>query len=58
MAETVDHLIFVKTQKARSHRCDDKVIVITGANCGIGLETAKEVLERGARVIILCRNKV
>jgi len=43
---------------ARNHRCDDKVIVITGANCGIGLETAKEVLERGARVIILCRNKV
>jgi NAD(P)-dependent dehydrogenase (short-subunit alcohol dehydrogenase family) len=43
--------------KDRNHRCDDKIIVITGANCGIGLETAKEVLVRGARVIILCRNQ-
>ena len=54
----IDQFILFPTKKARNHRCDEKIIVITGANCGIGFETAKEVLERGARVIILCRNKV
>ena len=41
----------------RKHRCDGKTIVITGANVGIGFETAKELLIRGGRVIILCRNE-
>merc|ERR1712113_1167939 len=41
----------------RSHRCDGKNIVITGANTGIGLETARELLARGGNVFILCRNE-
>ena len=41
----------------RAHRCDGKNIVITGANTGIGLETARELLARGGNVIILCRNQ-
>ena len=28
----------------------------SGANTGIGKETAKDISKRGARVIILCRN--
>ena len=31
--------------------------MITGANVGIGFETAKEMLVRGGKVIILCRNE-
>jgi len=37
-------------------RLDDKVIVITGCNTGIGKVTAHELSKRGARIIMLCRN--
>ena len=30
--------------------------MITGGNSGIGAETAKDLANRGARVIMLCRN--
>lgn len=33
----------------------DKTIVITGANRGIGLELSRQLSERGARVIAVCR---
>jgi len=34
-----------------------KVVVITGGNSGVGLETARGLAERGATVIIGCRSK-
>ena len=33
-------------------RLDDQVAIITGANSGIGKETAREFIKRGAKVSV------
>lgn len=40
----------------KSVRIDDKVVVITGANTGIGKETAMELARRGGRIYMACRD--
>jgi NAD(P)-dependent dehydrogenase (short-subunit alcohol dehydrogenase family) len=50
-------------QRARSLRCpelprlDGQLALVTGGNAGIGLETSRGLLERGAEVIVACRRE-
>ena len=37
---------------------EDRTVVITGANSGIGLETAAALAGAGARIVMGCRNPV
>lgn len=37
-------------------RIDGKVVVITGANTGIGKETALDLAKRGATIYLACRD--
>ena len=40
----------------KGHNLDGKIMLVTGANTGIGFETARALASAGARVILACRN--
>jgi len=42
--------------KRRSKAIEDQVFVVTGADSGIGLATAREAAQRGAQVVLCSRN--
>ena len=48
---------FNGTANKTSRDLTGQVIIITGANTGIGLETAKEVAKAGATVVLACRDE-
>lgn len=43
-------------QFTKDVRIDGKVVVITGANTGIGKETALELAHRGGKIYMACRD--
>ncbi|XP_060807554.1 retinol dehydrogenase 12-like [Amyelois transitella] len=57
---TIAWRIFIEPKKGTckcTTRLDNKVALITGGNSGIGLETARDLASRGARVIIASSNE-
>lgn len=38
-------------------RLDEKIAIVTGANSGMGMATAKALADEGATVIMLCRSE-
>lgn len=39
------------------HSLDGKLVIVTGANSGLGFEIAKTALKKGAKVVMACRNE-
>lgn len=48
--------IFFKPIYTKPTRIDGKIVVITGANTGIGKETAIDLARRGGKIYIACRD--
>src|SRR5579859_7282847 len=48
--------LFTRAKVPRSVRLDRETAIVTGSNRGIGKKVAEDLVSRGARVIIACRN--
>ncbi|TMW68946.1 hypothetical protein Poli38472_001102 [Pythium oligandrum] len=46
-----------KWDATRIQSLRNKLAIVTGANCGIGYETALELARKGAHVVLACRNE-
>ena len=49
--------VFIRGGVCKStNRLDGKLAIVTGSNTGLGYETAKDLAQRGAHVILACRD--
>lgn len=56
MGYLANKFYFVGGTCKSTNRIDGKVVIVTGANTGIGYETALELAKRGGKVILACRD--
>ncbi|MBM31482.1 MAG: short-chain dehydrogenase [Chloroflexi bacterium] len=42
--------------KENIHNLENKIVIVTGSNCGIGFEAAKIFANQGAKVVLACRD--
>ena len=58
---TKEDLVFMKNRNAPQHKCSEpmtgKICVVSGATSGVGLEAVKQLVNGGAQIIMVCRDR-